>query len=49
MHRFEMLKADLGTATRVVTDLFETIWEKETIPIDWAKGLIIKVHKKGNL
>ena len=45
----EMLKADLSTATRVLTNLFDTIWDKETIPSDWAKGLIIKIPKKGNL
>ena len=28
----EMLKADLSTATRVLTNLFDTIWDKETIP-----------------
>ena len=37
----EMLKADVSTATRVLTDLFEIIWDKKTIPRDWAKGLII--------
>ena len=46
----EMLKADLSTATRVLTNLFDTIWDKETIPNDWGKGLIIKIpKKKGNL
>ena len=45
----EMLKADLSTATRVLTNLFDTIWDKETIPSDWGKGLIIKIPKKGNL
>ena len=35
----EMLKADLSTATRVLTNLFDTIWDKETIPSDWGKGL----------
>ena len=33
----EMLKADLSTATRVLTNLFDTIWDKETIPSDWGK------------
>ena len=45
----EMLKADLCTATRVLTNLFDTIWDKDTIPSDWGKGLIIKIPKKGNL
>ena len=44
-----MLKADLITYTRVLTDLFETICHKETIASDWNKGLTIKVHKKCNL
>ena len=44
----EMLKADLSTATRVLTNLFDTIWDKETIPSDCGKGLIIKIPKKGN-
>jgi len=45
----EMLKADLITATRVLTNLFDIIWDKETIPIEWDKGLIIMIPKKGNL
>ena len=45
----EMLKGNLSTATRVFTELFESIWDKETIPSDWAKGLIIDLPKKGNL
>ena len=45
----EMLKADPVTATLVLVDLFKTIWESDTIPSDWAKGLIVKLPKKGNL
>ena len=45
----EMLMANLSRATRVLTNLFDTIWDKETIPSDWDKGLIIKIPKKGNL
>ena len=36
----------LSTATRVLSDLFETFWGKETIPSDWVKGFIIKLPKK---
>ena len=43
----EMLKADLTTSTK--TDLFRNIWDKETIPDDWDKDLIVKLPKKGNL
>ena len=45
----EMLKADLGTSTKVLTDLFRDIWETDTLPGDWTKGLIVKIPKKGNL
>lgn len=37
------------TATSVLVNLFWTIWESDTIPSDWAKGLIVKLPKKGNL
>ena len=40
----EMLKADLTTSTRALTNLFKNIWEREKIPEDWAK-----LPKKGNL
>jgi hypothetical protein len=33
-----MLKADITLAARVLTDLFQDIWESETIPEDWTKG-----------
>ena len=42
----EMLNADLTTSTRVLTNLFKKI---QKIPEDWAKGLIAKHPKKGNL
>ena len=45
----EMVKADLRTVTKVLTELFESIWDKDTIPSDWAKGRILKLPKKRNL
>ncbi len=45
----ELLKADTPTATKIFQNLFTDIWEKETIPEDWSKGLIIKLPKKGDL
>ena len=45
----DMLKADLETPTKVLTDLFKTTWEEGAIPIDWAKGLIVKLPEKRNL
>ena len=45
----ELLKADVITASMVFTDLFAKIWNHETIPKDWSKGLISKIPKKGDL
>ena len=45
----KMLQANFSRTTWFPTDLFETFWDNETIPNDWDKGLIIKLHKKGNL
>ncbi|KAJ8381626.1 hypothetical protein SKAU_G00024040 [Synaphobranchus kaupii] len=45
----EMLKADISTSTRVLTDLFQTIWNNDTIPEDWSKGLIAKIPKKSGV
>jgi hypothetical protein len=45
----EILKADLETSTKQLTDLFDSIWETETIPEDWCKGIITKLPKKGDL
>lgn len=46
-----MPKADSLTATRVLRDLFHNIWENDTIPEDWSKGLIshIEAAKKGDI
>ena len=44
----EMLKADTTTTTEVLCVLFHKIWQSETIPNDWAKGLIVKLPKKGD-
>ncbi|KAM3625304.1 uncharacterized protein V6R79_009922 [Siganus canaliculatus] len=40
----EMLKADITTSTQVLTDLFQNIWNGDTIPEDWSKGLIVKTN-----
>ncbi|XP_063430487.1 uncharacterized protein LOC134712639 [Mytilus trossulus] len=44
----EMLKADIETSTTMFHELFKHIWRHDTIPNDWAKGLIIKLLKKGD-
>ena len=45
----EMLKADIDLSARTLTDLFGKIWRQEKIPMDWSKGVIIKLPKKGDL
>ncbi|KAL9953192.1 hypothetical protein ACROYT_G040569 [Oculina patagonica] len=37
------------TEAEVLTDLFRDLWETDTIPDDWTKGLIVKIPKKGGL
>ncbi|XP_063411614.1 uncharacterized protein LOC134694531 [Mytilus trossulus] len=44
----EMLKADIKTSTTMFHELFKHIWRHDTISNDWAKGLIIKLLKKGD-
>jgi hypothetical protein len=45
----EMLKADTSTSVWALHDLFKSIWDKEEIPTDWTRGLIVKLPKKGDL
>ena len=45
----ELLKVDIHTATVTLHGLFKDIWEENKIPEDWAKGLIVKLPKKGDL
>ena len=45
----EILKADLNTSTQMLYEIFEKIWEEETIPEDWKEGYLVKVPKKGDL
>lgn len=33
----------------MLTHLFQKIWDEDTIPKDWSKGLIFKLQKKGDL
>ena len=40
------MKTDTRFATEWLYDLFYKIWDAETIPEDWYRGLIIKLPKK---
>ena len=42
------MKTDIHFATDWLYDLFYKIWNAETIPEDWCRGLIIKLPKKGD-
>ncbi|KAK3082831.1 hypothetical protein FSP39_006593 [Pinctada imbricata] len=44
----EIMKADMETTIRYLEKLFTTIWNKEVIPPEWNKGLIVKIRKKGD-
>ena len=45
----ELLKADINFTSRKLQGIFNEIWEKEQAPINWRRGLIFKIPKKGNL
>ncbi|XP_071177546.1 uncharacterized protein [Mytilus edulis] len=42
----ELLKTDVGTIANVFCHLCTNIWNREEIPTDWQKGIIIKLSKK---
>ena len=44
-----MFKAGGEIKVRISTEIFECIWEKEEIPSDWNKGLIVKFRIKETL
>lgn len=44
----EILKADMTTTVKYLEKLFKAIWNTETIPTEWNKGLIVKIPKKGD-
>ena len=43
----KILKVDLPASVGVLSPFFNEVWEREEIPEDWRKGLIIKIQKKG--
>ena len=45
----DLLRVDTDTTVNVLYELFNKIWEEESIPEDWSRGLIIKLPKKGDL
>ena len=45
----ELLRAGGDVTTEALYELFTRIWDKEEIPEDWSKGLMVKLPKRGNL
>ena len=45
----DLLKVDTEATATVLEVLFKQIWDKEKVPEDWSKGLIVKLAKKGDL
>ena len=45
----DLLRVDTDTTVKVLHELFNKIWEEESVPEDWLRGLIIKLPKKGDL
>ncbi len=45
----ELLRADIDTTVQILHQFFTEVWDKEMVPEDWKKGLIIKLAKKGEL
>ena len=45
----DMLKADKKYGPKILTTIFEEIWNSEVTPTDWKMGLITKLPKKGDL
>lgn len=43
------MKADATTTAKILHPLFTKIWETEELPLDWKKGYIIKLPRKGDL
>ena len=45
----EMLKTGGKDVILFITKLFNTIFDKGVYPSDWAKAIIVPIHKKGDI
>ena len=45
----DLQRIDTDATVQVLFELFIKIWEEESVPEDWLRGLIIKLSKKGDL
>jgi hypothetical protein len=42
----ELIIVDPGSTVELLHPLFKKIWETESMPLDWRKGLLVKLPKK---
>ena len=45
----EMLKAIGDVGLSKLTTILNNVWQNETVPNDWRRGIIVRIPKKGNL
>ena len=45
----ELLKRISETIVTWLTYLFNLVWEQESVPENWTKGVVVKLSKNGNL
>lgn len=45
----DLLKVDMKKTSVRLTDLFNIMWQDETVSVKWKKGLIVKILKKGDM
>ena len=45
----EMLNTGGKDVILFITSLFNTIFDKGVYPSDWAKAIIVPIHKKGDI
>ncbi|RUS71656.1 hypothetical protein EGW08_020580 [Elysia chlorotica] len=45
----EALKDDINTSTDMLHPFLQKVWENEEMPMEWKKGYLVKLPKKGDL
>ena len=45
----EALETNIETSVELLYTLFQKIWEEEQVSLEWKKGYVLKLPKKGDL
>ena len=45
----EVLRVYLEMASNIIEEIFRCVWDKENLPYDWKKGILVKLPKNGDL